>query len=76
MRGRDTPSPELDQTAEWVASEFRRFGLQPGGEDGGYIQRYSLNMVQPDFARSRAVVSTSPATSHASVRDTFLLPGS
>ena len=42
MRGRDTPSPELDLTAEYVASEFRRIGLKPGAEDGSYIQRYPL----------------------------------
>ena len=42
MRGRDTPSPELDQTAEYVASEFRRIGLKPGAENNSYIQRYPL----------------------------------
>ena len=42
MRGRNTPSPELDLTAEYVASEFRRIGLKPGAEDGSYIQRYPL----------------------------------
>lgn len=29
MRGRPTPSPELDQVANWIAGEFRRWGLQP-----------------------------------------------
>jgi len=42
MRGRDTPSPELDITAEYVASEFRRIGLKPGAENNSYIQRYPL----------------------------------
>ena len=42
MRGRDTPSPELDLTAEYVASEFRRIGLEPGAENNSYIQRYPL----------------------------------
>ncbi len=42
MRGRDTPSPELDLTAEYVASEFRRIGLKPGAENDSYIQRYPL----------------------------------
>jgi hypothetical protein len=40
MRGRDTPSPELDQAAEWIADHWRRLGLEPGGEDGTYFQRY------------------------------------
>jgi Zn-dependent M28 family amino/carboxypeptidase len=42
MRGRDTPSPELDQTAEYLAEEFRRMGLTPGAENGSFIQRYPL----------------------------------
>jgi len=46
MRGRDTPSPELEQTAAYIAAEFRRFGLQPGGDDGTFLQRYALDRVQ------------------------------
>ncbi len=42
MRGRDTPSPELDRVAAWVAAQFGSLGLRPGGEDGTYFQRYSL----------------------------------
>jgi hypothetical protein len=42
MRGRDTPSPELDEVAEYIAAEFERFGLRPGGDDGGFIQRYPI----------------------------------
>ena len=39
-RGRETPSPELDKVATWIAGEFRRFGLKPGAGDGTYVQRY------------------------------------
>ncbi|GMV07862.1 MAG: hypothetical protein AMXMBFR53_41370 [Gemmatimonadota bacterium] len=42
MQGRNTPSPGLDKTAEWIASEFRRFGLKGGAQDGAFIQRYPL----------------------------------
>ena len=42
MRGRDTPSPELDLTAEYIAAEFRRIGLKPGAENDSYTQRYPL----------------------------------
>ena len=38
MGGRDTPSPGLDMAAEWAAAEFAAMGLEPGGDDGGYIQ--------------------------------------
>ena len=45
MQGRDTPSPGLDKTAQWIASEFRRFGLRGGGDDGGFIQDYPLEEI-------------------------------
>ncbi len=56
MQGRDTPSPGLDRTAEWVAGEFRRFGLRGGGDDGGFVQRYPLRSVALDPERSSLVV--------------------
>jgi hypothetical protein len=34
MLGRANPSPGLDMTAAWVADEFRRYGLKPGGDGG------------------------------------------
>ena len=48
LRGRNTPSPELDQTATYIAAEFRRLGLQPAGDSGGYIQRYPIRCTRPD----------------------------
>ncbi len=52
MRGRDTPSPELDQAAAYVGAEFRRFGLTPGGDDGSFIQQYTVRTVRPDLSKS------------------------
>ncbi|MDA0328695.1 MAG: M20/M25/M40 family metallo-hydrolase [Gemmatimonadetes bacterium] len=52
MQGRDTPSRGLEQTAEWIASEFRRMGLRGGAEDGAFIQRYPLQSVLVDRDRS------------------------
>ena len=46
MRGRDTPSPELEKVAAYIAAEYRRLGLKPGGDSGGFLQRYSLDRVQ------------------------------
>ncbi|MEO8295888.1 MAG: M28 family peptidase, partial [Gemmatimonadota bacterium] len=42
MMGRDTPSPGLEMTAQYVASEFRKFGLKPGGDSGTFFQRYPI----------------------------------
>ncbi len=51
MRGRITPSPELDEVAAYIASEFRRLGLEPGGDDGSFVQRYPLaGVLAPNVA--------------------------
>ncbi len=34
LEGRDTPSRGLDLAGEYIASQFRRFGLEPVGADG------------------------------------------
>lgn len=57
MRGRDTPSPELEKVASWVAGEFRAFGLRPGAADGSYLQRYSIVRKQIDTAHTLVTVT-------------------
>jgi hypothetical protein len=52
MRGRFTPSPELDQAAAYVASEFGRLGLTPAGDAGSFIQWYALDRPVPDTVAS------------------------
>lgn len=60
MKGRNTPSPELDQTADYIASEFRRIGLKPGGNEGSYLQHYLLYEVQLDTTRATVSVGDGP----------------
>ena len=59
MRGRYTPSAELEETAEWIASEFRRVGLQPGGDGASFLQRYPIRVLALDPAASKARLGTS-----------------
>jgi Zn-dependent M28 family amino/carboxypeptidase len=47
MKGRDTGSPEHRKAAEYVAAEFKRAGLEPGGSKGYF---------QPVPFRSRRIV--------------------
>jgi peptidase M28-like protein len=61
MRGRATPSPELEKMAGYVAAEFRRFGLTPAGDSGGYLQRYPLNVYEA-VAESAAVWASGTAS--------------
>jgi hypothetical protein len=55
MMGRDTPSKGLEMTAQYVADQFRSFGLQPGGEHGTWFQRYPITRRKLDLAGSRVV---------------------
>lgn len=45
MLGRNTPSRGLDMTASYIASQFSRLGLKPGGDSGTFIQRFPLMKV-------------------------------
>ena len=47
MLGRNTPSRGLDLTASYVAAQFRRLGLKPGGDSGTFIQRSQLGKAVP-----------------------------
>jgi hypothetical protein len=75
LRGRDTPSPGLEKAAEYVAGEFRSFGLQPLGDSGTFIQRWPYRSTTLDPA-SVTVQATTPqgTTKLAFATDFFLLP--
>src|ERR1043165_3401291 len=53
MGGRDTPSPGLTRTAQYIAGEFRRFGLKPGGDSGTFLLRYPIAVRRVVAERSR-----------------------
>ena len=43
MLGRATPSRQIEQTAAFVEATFRRAGLAPSGDSGGYQQRFPVS---------------------------------
>ena len=47
LQGRGTPSPGLDVAAEFIASQFRRAGLEPVGDDG-YFQTATFESAMPN----------------------------
>lgn len=55
MMGRDTPSRGLDLTAQYVADQFRKFGLHPGGDNGSWFQRYPITRHRLELEQSRIV---------------------
>jgi hypothetical protein len=42
MKGRDTPSPELDTCAHYIARFFRDHGLKPVGQEESYFQYFNV----------------------------------
>ena len=63
MGGRNTPSPGLAKTARYIASEFKRLGLKPAGDEGGYLMRYPIQ--QRKLLLSSSFVSLSGADGRA-----------
>ncbi|HET9276165.1 MAG TPA: M20/M25/M40 family metallo-hydrolase [Gemmatimonadales bacterium] len=57
MGGRATGSPGLLKTARWVAGEFRRFGLKPGGDSGTFLQTYHISRKRVLAERSTVTFS-------------------
>ena len=51
-KGRMTGTPEYDQAADYVAQQFEAIGLEPGGEDGGWLQPVPMlaNRIDVDSA--------------------------
>lgn len=60
MMGRDTPSRGLEMAAAYVAAEFRQAGLRPGGDGGGYIQRFRVTRWVGDTARRAIIQAEAP----------------
>lgn len=42
LKGRGDGTPELDKAADYIASEFRKAGLQPAGTNGTYFQEFEI----------------------------------
>ncbi|MEO8452796.1 MAG: M28 family peptidase [Gemmatimonadota bacterium] len=56
MGGRDTPSPGLEKTAQYVAREFQRMGLRPAWGTAGFFQRYAVGVRHIDPVRSKLAI--------------------
>jgi len=65
MLGRDTPSRGLDMTAQYVADQFRQFGLKPGGDQGSWFQRYSITRRRMLLDQSWLILSAGGRTDSA-----------
>ena len=71
LEGRDTPSRGLDIAGEYIASQFRRLGLEPAGDDG-YFQSVVLRPEDPDSPKSRNVAGILRG-SDPQLKDTYVM---
>ncbi len=40
LKGRLTGSPEIRKAADYIAAEYKEYGLEPAGDDGTYFQNF------------------------------------
>src|SRR5271167_4118140 len=73
LEGRATPSRGLDLAAEYIASQFRRAGLEPVG-DNGYFQTATLIQREPNWDGFEMTVSAGGKTIHIDKTEAYLLP--
>jgi len=71
LEGRDTPSRGLDIAGEYIASQFRRLGLEPAGDEG-YFQSVVVRPEDPDSSKSRNVAAILRG-SDLQLKDTYVM---
>jgi hypothetical protein len=63
MRGRGLDTPELEAAASYIAERLHEAGLQPGGEDGTFLQTWEERVAELDRTVTlRNVIAVLPGT--------------
>ena len=50
LKGRNTPSPGFDQAAGFIAARVQKAGLEPAGDNGTFLQHYTMRESEVDTA--------------------------
>ena len=74
LEGRATPSRGLDLAAEYIASQFRRAGLEPAGDDG-YFQTATVTEREPNREGFSMTVTAGDRTMNIAPEEAYILPG-
>ena len=75
LEGRNTPSRGLDIAGEYIASQFRAAGLEPGGDDQ-YFQTAHMAVVRPDLSGFDLAISNGAHTVNVDASDAVILASS
>ncbi|HEX6038544.1 M20/M25/M40 family metallo-hydrolase [Longimicrobium sp.] len=75
MRGRNTPSPELELTAEYLVNQYKLMGFTAGGENNSFLQWYPYPLRQLDAAGARLEVAGAGGTTRLAYGRDFFASG-
>jgi hypothetical protein len=73
LEGRATPSRGLDLAAEYIASQFRRAGLEPLGDEG-YFQTATLIQREPNWDGFQMTFSAGGKSVSIDKTEAYILP--
>jgi Peptidase family M28 len=75
LEGRNTPSRGLDIAAEYIASQFRAAGLEPGGDGGSYFQSAHMVVARPDLTGFALTLANGERSLDVAPKDVSIVAG-
>ncbi len=72
LEGRGNGTPELNRAAQYIAGEFKSYGLTPVGDDGTFFQKFQLNTGSRLGPANRLTFRIGDKTLDASFRRDFM----
>ncbi|HEX2076841.1 MAG TPA: M20/M25/M40 family metallo-hydrolase [Longimicrobium sp.] len=75
MRGRDTPSPELEIAAGYLVNQYRLMGYAPGGEDATFLQWWPFPLRRLNAAAASFDVAGAGGTTRLALGRDFFSAG-
>lgn len=72
LKGRGDGTKELDRAGNYIADNFRKFGLKPGGDNGKYLQQFDLVVGAKLGRKNVAVYRQGETSEELKVHETFV----
>lgn len=62
MKGRDSPSPQLEIAARYIRARLMRLGYEPGAPGGSYLYEWQINQLGFDEESTGATITAADGT--------------
>jgi hypothetical protein len=72
LKGRGAGSAGLERAADYIAGEFRKYGLKPAGASGAYFQPFTVTTGAKPGAGNRLAVHDSGRTSALQLKEDYI----